>query len=235
MNLMSQVIALYKQLVDDVANAGDSNGKSFLPKRISKLEEMYLKAEIELNREIHIFNTLELSKADQHFFQNMLDEHRPDPERESHRRLLYAFDSIRKTLDAFLAPLSDISEKLDVLERIGKIVDEDCTVIHIVTYNKKDAYKLFQVLNDRGVNLTEGDLLRSKTLEILEMLDSPQCVSYQNSVEKTWDDILIDHPDETERFLRWIYESHEATRPGKSTLFDEFLVGFYPQHGTQPP
>lgn len=227
--LMSQVINLYKQLAAEVASVEDSNGQRFLPKRINKLEEMYLKAEIELNREVYIFNTLKLSKSDQHYFQNILDMHRPVPERESHHRLLHAFDSIRKKIDSYLAPLSDISDKLDVLERIEEIVDKDCTVIHIVTYNKKDAYRLFQVLNDRGINLTEGDLLRAKTLE---MLDHSNFESHQESIEKIWDDILIDHPNETERFLRWIYESHEATRPGKSTLFDDFLEGFYPQHSS---
>ena len=225
--LMSQVIALYKQLIDDAANVEDSNETSFLPKRISELEEMYLKVEIELNREVHTFNALELSKADQHFFQSVLDGYTSNPGRESHCRLLHAFDSIREKLDAFVTPLSNISDKLDVLESIGKIVDQDCTVIHIVTYNKKDAYRLFQVLNDRGINLTEGDLLRARTLE---MLDHPNFVSHQGSIEKDWDAILIDHPNKTERFLRWIYESHVAARPRKSTLFDNFLDKFYPQH-----
>jgi hypothetical protein len=35
---------------------------------------------------------------------------------------------------------------------------------------KEEAFRLFQVINDRGTNLTDGGLLRAKTLDILENL-----------------------------------------------------------------
>ncbi|WP_136073208.1 HNH endonuclease family protein, partial [Candidatus Ulvibacter alkanivorans] len=87
------------------------------------------------------------------------------------------------------------------------------------------AYKLFQVLNDRGKSLTEGDLLRAKTLELLEGYPTQQ-----DSTESQWDQILMEKSKSTENYLRWIYQSHKGVRAGRNTLFDDSLSYFYPQH-----
>lgn len=66
------------------------------------------------------------------------------------------------------------------------IVHNNCTIIFIDSKTRESAYKLFQVLNDRGAGLTEGDLLKSKTLEVLEKHFSIK----QSTVQDAWDEIL---------------------------------------------
>jgi hypothetical protein len=114
---------------------------------------------------------------------------------------------------------------MDDLEVIQHVIEQDFSVLHMVTQEKKDAFRLFQVINDRGTSLTEGDLLRAKTLEILEGFSSEQ-----NSVEDLWDKILCDHPNKTASYLHWIYESNNGRRAPQNALFDNFIDAFFPQH-----
>ena len=114
---------------------------------------------------------------------------------------------------------------MDDLEVILNVIDDDFTVLHMVTRAKEDAFRLFQVINDRGTSLTEGDLLRAKTLEILEEFSSEQ-----NSVEDLWDKILSDHPNKTANYLHWIYESYKGKRAPQNALFNNFIDAFFPQH-----
>jgi hypothetical protein len=58
-------------------------------------------------------------------------------------------------------------KKVDLLAHFGDVLRRDVSVILMPTDNEVDAYRYFQVLNDRGTNLSEGDLLRASTLEML--------------------------------------------------------------------
>ena len=120
---------------------------------------------------------------------------------------------------------SNLVSKMEDLEVILNVIDDDFTVLHMVTKAKEDAFRLFQVINDRGTSLTEGDLLRAKTLEILEGFSSEQ-----NSVEDLWDKILSDHPNKTANYLHWIYESNKGKRAAQNALLDNFIDAFFPQN-----
>lgn len=80
------------------------------------------------------------------------------------------------------------------------------------------------MLNDRGAGLTEGDLLKSKTLEVLERHFSVR----QEALQSAWDGILEDDPKQVETFLRYYYASVCGRRVGRTTLYDEFLKQFFP-------
>ena len=85
----------------------------------------------------------------------------PKRKAESHTKLQGFVNSI-------VDSLPNIDDKLDALTKIEDIIHNNCTIIFIDSQTRESAYKLFQVLNDRGAGLTEGDLLKSKTLESLE-------------------------------------------------------------------
>ncbi len=51
---------------------------------------------------------------------------------------------------------------------VEQVLAEDCTVIYMAADTRSEAYQIFQVLNDRGVQLTDGDMLRARTLELLD-------------------------------------------------------------------
>jgi Protein of unknown function (DUF1524) len=167
---------------------------------------------------------LTLSRADEQYFREMIRQRSVTPTRDSHHKLSYAYAELRKKVTE-LAGTASLTDQLDNLEIFKQNIDGDFSLIHMKTKDKKEAYVLFRVLNDKGKSLTDGDLLRARTLEILE--GHP---SQQSSVEFIWDDILSDVPNTTEEYLRWIYASSQGTRAGANTLFDDFLNVFFPQH-----
>ncbi len=81
-------------------------------------------------------------------------------------------------------------------------------------------YQIFQVLNDRGIHLTDGDLLRARTLEVL---DQKELSAIQNEVATCWDCVLAYPPPDIDSYLRWYYSSFEGKRPKSSDLAGQFL------------
>ena len=181
---------------------------------------------VEVSRVEKIIPVLTLSNSDGNFFNQIIKGATPAPERHSHENIQNASNIIYENIfDLVNSPL--LNDKLDNLEVIQNCIDKDFTILRIETDTQDNAYKLFQVLNNRGRNLTEGDLLRARLLEILEGFPTEQA-----SVVSYWDEILADAPNKTSDFLRWIYASHKGHRAGKSSLFDDFLDQFFA--GLQP-
>jgi len=224
--LVSAMIKIYSTLLRQVTTAGDLVNKGIIENRIQDLKLRFVEFQQEINRITNVQEVITLSRSDRQFYKDLIGNQNPTPSRDSHHRIKYAYETIIQKLDA-LTNQPAINDKLDRLEIVKNIIDNDFSILHIVTYDKNEAYRLFQVLNDRGKNLTEGDLLRAKTLELLEAHPAQQ-----DSVELLWDEILADKPSLTEDFLRWIYASHSGDRAGSSTLFDDFLTLFYPSHNS---
>ncbi len=217
-------IAVYKELMTEAQTMGDTKNEYILEQRIKELSERFINFRQEVQRVITSVEVLRLSKAAHPFYKELIQGMNPLTSRDSHKKIFSANHALNKAVRDIINS-SSLEEKMDHLEILQNIIDNDFTVIYMVTNNKDDAFRLFQVINDRGTNLTVGDLLRSKTLEILEGF--PQ---QQDSVERFWDDILSDIPSDTENYLNWIYESYKGDRAKQSALFDMFLDGFFPQH-----
>ncbi|WP_312792281.1 DUF262 domain-containing protein, partial [Sphingobacterium sp.] len=222
--LVASIISVYKDLLTETKAGNDTQNEKIIENRIMRLSDRFIKFEQEVNRTTFSVNVLELSTVDQNFFSNLIQLSNPTPSRESHRRLKHTFEDLKSQIQNLIGTHS-MTDRLDNLEEFQNIIDNDFTLIHIITYDEREAYKLFQVLNDRGKSLTEGDLLRAKTLEILEGFPSQQ-----TSAETIWDEILRDTPKITDDHLRWIYASHFGERPGSATLFDDYMEKFFPQH-----
>lgn len=219
------IIEVYKNLLEDTRNIGDTVNEEIVASRIERLTIRFIEFRQEVNRQTRVVESLVLSKADEQFFKDTVRGSNPTPTRESHKRIESVYKSLISKINHLVPSSSTIVNKLDSLEILQNVIDSDFSIIHIVTYDTQEAYKLFQVLNDRGKSLTEGDLLRAKTLELLEGHQTQQ-----DSTESQWDAILKDKSKSTENYLRWIYQSHKGSRAGRNTLFDDFLSHFYPQH-----
>lgn len=222
--LMSAVVKLYKELSAEADSINDSGNKIILNSRIQTLTSRFIEFSQEVQRRIRTVEVLRLSKADNEFYRNLIGDMNPQPERDSHTKIATAFSNIYEAVKQMIQAASLI-DKMDNLEVIQNVVDSDFTILHMITQTRDDAFRLFQVINDRGQGLTEGDLLRAKTLELLESFDN-----YQNSAENLWINILKDPPGETKKYLNWIYESVQGRRATQKELFDEFLDDFFPEH-----
>lgn len=162
---------------------------------------------------------LTLSKADNAFFQALIKGESPLPTRDSHRRLQSASARIEKELvdPIFSENALTAGQKLESLLHLRSCIMEDCHLIHIVSDDRNEAYKLFSILNDRGRTLSDGDLLRSYTMELLEYHQADQV-----QVEEAWDQILSHPEDKIEDYLRTYYASHHGERAPKRDLADSF-------------
>jgi hypothetical protein len=215
-------------LADAVNAASPDSPHEFLKTSAQSLWRQYEFFPDSVALKVEEIPRLELSKPDKVFFADMLDETTPPPAatRRSHENLVKARDKVRAKLAEFTADGTDV-EKAQSLAYVSEVLAHDWTVIHMAADQRREAYMLFQVLNDRGASLTEGELLRSRTLEILDAGGTP---NQSQSVEDAWDLILAGKPDDIGEGLRWIYSSYEAKRPGKTTLYDEFMDSRFPAH-----
>ena len=164
---------------------------------------------------------LRLSACDDDYFQNLISGDCIEPSRESHKLLEAAYNSIyKKFISDFVSSHDEVLQLRHVCA-LFKVVADRCFVIHIVSPNRKEAYRLFTVLNDRGRSLGAGDFLRAITLENLESKPVKQ-----KKLEQQWDRILTPGADKTEKFLRAFYPSYTGKRAPAKDLFGTYRKSF---------
>jgi uncharacterized protein with ParB-like and HNH nuclease domain len=222
--LMSCLIKIYKELLEQVKHSKDENNQFILEGRIKDLSERFIEFRQEVQRKVNSVEVMRLSRVDHPFYKELIREMNPSPSRDSHEKINRAYQTILKAVRNIINP-SKLEGKMDDIEIIQNIIDNDFTILYMVTDSKDDAFRLFQVINDRGTNLTVGDLLKANTLEILEGFKD--C---QDSCEIFWDNILADSPSKTANYLNWIYESYQGKRAKQDEFFDTLLDSFFPEH-----
>lgn len=223
--LAAAIVSSMKFISDEIksnaAHEQDEKALHYLDETISKINSLYLTHRYAVGLEYKIVPKLTLSKADDSFFQSLLAGKTPEAERPSHKRIKDAWVSLNKFLDGELEKEASISGKATRLQHLtDQVLAEDCTVIFMWSDNRSEAYRIFQVLNDRGVSLNNGDLLRARTLEIL---DHKPIEATQNLLAEFWDSTLAYPPASIDDYLLWYFSSYEGYRPKQSDVTDEFM------------
>lgn len=219
--LIINIIGSYKELQNQPRLSIED--KAIISSRIKKLTEKYIEYQDEINRRPKTVYKLVLSIADRDYFEGILNGVTIEESRDSHKRLARANFLLKKYVHSELDKCATITEKIDKLANIENVLHTSSTVIFMDCDSRESAYKLFQVLNDRGAGLNEGDLLKSKTLEALESFPREQ-----ENAQKYWDEILKEEPKQVENFLRTYYASFCGKRAGRTSLYDDFLEKFFP-------
>lgn len=189
---------------------------------VNDLTKSFVAHDQVVNKVVSRANVLTLSRKDESFFRAMLAGRDVEPKIDSQEKLSSALLQINDFVNSLVDVFEDISEKVDVLDNLHDVLASDFSMLHMIAENKPDAYRLFQVINDRGVSLTDGDLLRVRTLELLTGFDAEQ-----DAAELIWDDILSDKPSKTYDYLQWIYESYANQRARAGALADVYMEYFF--------
>ena len=168
-------------------------------------------------REVEI---LEASPMDHNVFQKVLngEEKAEDLTSVSHRLIRSARNKIRKDLVRVLKP--DPRNDEEYFKHLGTLLDsakDDCKVIYIICPNLDDAYELFQVLNDRGKSLTDGDLLRAYTFQEANKYNAH--VMYHKALLEHWDEILSSTEGQVKQFLEQYFRMTTDAKPQKKQLY----------------
>lgn len=171
-------------------------------------------------------NRLQLSRRDDEFFRKLLKGERPRLTKKaphSHRCLLGALEHLEQGLVEPIVDADDMTpaEKLSELLELLRALTGRCEIVHIATDSPDEAYTLFSVLNDRGRSLTDGDLLRTRTLEALASDPATQL-----EAENYWDKVLQWGPA-AQTFLRAYYASHKGERWPSKKLHGAFWDLFF--------
>ncbi|MBI6871082.1 DUF262 domain-containing protein, partial [Pseudomonas viridiflava] len=214
--------ALMNVLSDLLDHLHDAESIRRVEHYVKKLNLSFVVHEQVVNRIVTSANVLTLSKKDERYFRGLLGGHEPKCDIDSHEMLSFALSSIYSYLKKVQKQFATFAEQIDNLEHMHDVLLIDFSLLHMIAENKPDAYRLFQVINDRGVSLTDGDLLRVRTLELLEGYDNEQ-----STAEQIWDDILSDKPNRTYDFLQWIYESYAYKRARSGALADVYMEVFF--------
>ena len=207
----------------DILDENESKVLSYLEETIKKASQLYLTFRDNKGIEYTDVPKLNLSKADDTFFQEMLSGNIPtEKTRESHNRLVYAWESLCKFVQNKLVheSLSAAEKAMRIQQFLDGVLGKDCTAIFMCSDARPEAYQIFQVLNDRGVHLGKGDLLRAGTLELL---DEKKFEATQDKLAGQWDAILSYAPKVIDDYLLWYFSSMEGRRPKPVELAEEFL------------
>lgn len=212
--LASRLIRKYEELIKL-----DSDHVEYINQKIQELTERYICYKKSVNKKTELIPRMTLSRRDKEFFASLIDGRILNCERESHNKLKFAADKIDKFIEELVIDKS-IDEQLDSLGDIEKIINEKCNIIHMITSKVSDAYKLFQVINDRGEHLTHTDLIRAKTLGIA---DDNKSEHIFKDVEKTWDDLDRDLGLNLEKLLGDFYSSKTGDKVKPTAFYDQFV------------
>ncbi|MBN9383368.1 MAG: DUF262 domain-containing protein [Chitinophagaceae bacterium] len=223
--LVAALINVYKEIIatELEGNMNLNNERGILQGRIQQLTKRYFAFQLEIDESFQDINVLVLCNRDRTFFQSFLKDINTVTERESHKLIKEAYALINNKVKSLIG-VGSLKDRIGNLKDIEKILEQDFCILNMVTDDRKAAFKLFQVLNNRGKNLTEGDLLRAECLRMLEPHQNEQEIT-----EKAWDHILLDKPTDTEEFLRAIYSSYTGQKAGTNSLFNDFLLKFLPE------
>ena len=140
---------------------------------------------------------------DQTVFRSLLEGRTFKPSRDSHELLQAARDVLWKELfSPIFSQGSTEALRLRALLTLQYALFNSSIVIQLTASSLQTAYKLFMVLNDRGMQLSEGDLLRAESLEALEGHTAEQTLA-----ATAWDEILSFPASTVQGFLRAFYPS----------------------------
>lgn len=126
------------------------------------------------------------------------------------KNMIIAIETIKKHLEKYE------SEKL---EGFARFLNSNIMFIYVSTDNTEDAYRLFTILNNRGVPLTTADILKSLNLE-----ETPN--SKKEEFAKFWEELEESYGEKFDRFLNFI-RTILIKEKARANLLEEFEQNIY--------
>lgn len=96
-----------------------------------------------------------------------------------------------------------------------KYLLQKVVLVVIKTSNLASAFRLFNIINARGMSLTNADLLKSESLSAVPKEEQQECT-------KTWEDIEEDLGSEKLEMLISFIRSMELKEKARKSIFEEF-------------
>lgn len=229
--LLKYHIKLKEELTTVICDYDSTPLYESLDVSIRELQDQYVRLRFNNNGEVQTKFKLDPSNADAKFYTSFISEIDIIETNNSHFKITNAFNKLSNFIDTITEfnkylplelSLDILNMKYKNLNSIVNILNENLYILNIITQKKSDAYKLFQTLNNRGLNLTVADLLKASTLELLDSYPT-----HQNLAEDLWIDMV--DSEHIVDFLKSYYFSEVGVYPNKNNLYDLLLCQLFPK------
>lgn len=166
---------------------------------------------------------LTLSLRDAPYFSELMKGNRPTPGEASHKRMLDALETFEAAIEEWTDRFDEPHETARFLSDILRTLESRCAVINVVSSRATEAYRVFILLNDRGLKLEDADLIRTHTLQEIDR--AGRDTALERAVEN-WRSLPSDRPDEMRDFLRYFLTSRTGVRWPSYDLFGAYVREF---------
>ncbi|WP_414733913.1 DUF262 domain-containing protein [Acetobacterium carbinolicum] len=132
------------------------------------------------------------------------------------------------TIDNMVGAINVMKEafsRIDDLKGFITFISNNALFIYVSTDNTEDAFRMFTILNDRGIPLTNADILKSENIGELSKGKTNNSKEEQKYAE-IWEEIEGKHEDKFDRFLQFIRTIYLKDK-ARSNLLDEFENKIY--------
>ena len=109
------------------------------------------------------------------------------------------------------------------IEDFAKFLLNKVVFIYVATEDREDAFRLFTILNNRGIPLTNADILKATNIGEIEKSGNKKLAE---EYAKKWEDIQNELGDDFDRFLEFIRTILVKEKARKS-LLEEFEEKIY--------
>ena len=220
--LISQIVSCINQFIEDQKTKLSKKDEDALQRFSYALNSGYIYYQDPYSSDLLERLKLVPTNKDRNFFEQLLKEgNQPNRkgQAESHTNLNNACLILKKFVrESIIA--KEPTQLLENLNLMRDIFVKSCVFIFVSTKDTGDAYRYFQVLNDRGVQLTTGDLIKADTLKAL---DDRGYSAHASEVARLWDSVLTKNSNEIEGTFQTYYASVTGRRPSKIGLAKSFM------------
>lgn len=231
--LLSIIKHEYKKLIEKFKLDENSDYLERTNNKLFEVERVFSHNETDHLGKNHTIPTLTASGSDEDFFKQVIERNETlNPTKESHTLIARAKRKIERDLVNTINKECDNEEAFLNLSLLLESIKEDCVIIFIVCPNQSDAYELFQVLNDRGKSLTDGDLLRAYTFQRAHDFYADE--SQNKQLTDSWNEMLGNPDSKVKHFLEQYFRIQTGEAPEKRQLYRQFQEKIFAQQRSIP-
>lgn len=128
---------------------------------------------------------------------------------DSQNRIITAITTFRDRLSSY---------SQDKLEKLGQFISQKCIIVYVSTESFDDAYRLFVIINDRGLQLRRIDILKAQNLDPNVIKDEIERKEYA----KKWENMECDLGSEKFEQLFFHIRTIELKDKANDDLLKEF-------------
>ncbi len=135
-----------------------------------------------------------------------------------------------KNMIAAIRYMKEVFSSFSDLEGFVEFIFNNALFIYVSTDNSEDAFRMFTILNDRGIPLTNADILKSDNIGALKnefpSYTPQQLHNYETKYATEWEQIEDKFDDRFDRFLQFVRAIYIKDK-ARTNLLDEFKEKIY--------